>query len=77
MHSFFAFCAANDMLRKNPMSALKKPKTPDVVPTDYFLPKEFEQIVAATDKYEYVGGNDNQNGSDYAALTQWIELKKQ
>jgi hypothetical protein len=24
MHSFFAFCAANDMLRKNPMDALKK-----------------------------------------------------
>ena len=44
MHSFFAFCAANDMLRKNPMDALKKPKTPDIVPTDYFLPKEFEQI---------------------------------
>jgi hypothetical protein len=61
MHSFFAFCVANDMLRKNPMDALKRPKTPDVVPTDYFLPKEFEQIVAATDKYEYGGGNDNQH----------------
>ncbi len=24
MHSFFAFCVANDMLRKNPMDALKK-----------------------------------------------------
>ena len=41
MHSFFAFCVANDLRRKNPMDALKKPKTPDVVPTDYFLPKEF------------------------------------
>ena len=61
MHSFFAFCVANDMLRKNPMDALKKPKTPDVVPTDYFLLKEFEQIVVATDKYEYGGGNDNQH----------------
>jgi site-specific recombinase XerD len=61
MHSFFAFCVANDMLRKNPMDALKKPKTPDVVPTDYFLPEEFEQIVAATEKYEYGGGNDNEH----------------
>jgi hypothetical protein len=61
MHSFFAFCMANDLLRKNPIDALKKPKTPDVVPTDYFLPKEFEQIVAATDKYEYGGGNDSKH----------------
>jgi len=61
MHSFFAFCVANDMLRKNPMDALKKPKTPDVVPTDYFLPEEFEQIVAATERYEYGGGNDNEH----------------
>jgi hypothetical protein len=38
---------------RRPMDALKKPKTHDVVPTDYFLPKEFGQIVAATDKYEY------------------------
>jgi integrase len=61
MHSFFVFCVANDMLRKNPMDALKKPKTPDVVPTDYFLPEEFEQIVAATEKYEYGGGNDSEH----------------
>ena len=61
MHSFFAFCVANDMLRKNPMDALKKPKTPDIVPTDYFLPAEFEKIVAATNKYEYRGGNDNRH----------------
>jgi integrase len=70
MHSFFAFCVANDLRRKNPMDALKKPKTPDVVPTDYFLPKEFEQIIAATDKYEYGGGNDNQHrGQRLRALT--------
>ncbi len=43
------------------MDALKKPKTPDVVPTDYFPPKEFEQIVAATEKYEYGGGNDSKH----------------
>ena len=61
MHSFFAFCVANDMLRKNPMDALKKPKTPEIVPTDYFLPAEFEKIVAATNKYEYRGGNDNRH----------------
>ncbi len=35
------------------MDALKKPKTPDIVPTDYFRPEEFEKILAATDKYEY------------------------
>jgi len=70
MHSFFAFCVANDLRRKNPMDALKKPKTPDVVPTDYFLPKEFEKVVAATDKYEYGGGNDNQHrGQRLRALT--------
>ncbi|MGC1363842.1 MAG: tyrosine-type recombinase/integrase [Silvibacterium sp.] len=70
MHSFFAFCVANDLRRKNPMDALKKPKTPDVVPTDYFLPKEFEQVVAATEKYEYGGGNDNQHrGQRLRALT--------
>jgi len=52
------------------MDALKKPKTPDVVPTDYFLPKEFEQIIAATEKYEYGGGNDNQHrGQRLRALT--------
>jgi site-specific recombinase XerD len=38
MHSFFAFCVANGLLRKNPMDALNKPKTPDVVPTDPGLP---------------------------------------
>jgi len=32
-----------------------------VVPTDYFLPKEFEQIVNATEKYEYGGGNNNRH----------------
>jgi integrase len=70
MHSFFAFCVANDLRRKNPMDALKKPKTPDVVPTDYFLPKEFEKVVVATDKYEYGGGNDNQHrGQRLLALT--------
>jgi site-specific recombinase XerD len=70
MHSFFAFCVVNDLLRKNPMDALKKPKTPDIVPTDYFLPAEFEKIVAATEKYEYGGGNDNQHrGRCLRALT--------
>jgi len=40
------------------MDALKKPKTPDVVPTNYFLPKEFGKIIGATYKYEFGGGND-------------------
>jgi hypothetical protein len=70
MHSFFAFCVANDLQRKNPMDALKKPKMPDVAPTDYFLPKDFEQVVAAASKYEYGGGNDNQHrGQRLRALT--------
>jgi hypothetical protein len=38
MVSLFSFCVRNELLRKNPMEALKKPKTPDIVPTDYFLP---------------------------------------
>jgi hypothetical protein len=63
MHSFFAFCVANEMLRKNPMEALKKPKTPDLVPTDYFLPNEVESIVDATARYEYGGGNDSRDRS--------------
>jgi integrase len=56
--SFFRFCQRNELVGKSPMDALKKPKTPDVVPTDYFLPEEFEKIIAATDKYEFGGGND-------------------
>jgi hypothetical protein len=40
---------------------LKKPKTQDIVPTDYFLPEEFEKIIAATDRYEYGGGNDSKH----------------
>lgn len=55
---FFGFCIRNGCLRKNPMEVLSKPKTPDVVPTDYFPPEEFEKIVAATDRYDYGGGND-------------------
>jgi len=55
---FFGFCVRNGCLRKNPMEVLSKPKTPDVVPTDYFSPEEFEKIVAATDRYDYGGGND-------------------
>jgi hypothetical protein len=63
------------MLRKNPMDALKKQKTPDVVPTDYFLPEVFEQIVAATEKYEYGGGNDNEHrGHRLRALPRWSGL---
>lgn len=61
VHSFFGFCVASDLRKKNPMDALKKPKTPDIVPTDYFRPEEFEKILAATAKYEYGGGNDNRH----------------
>jgi integrase len=40
------------------MEALKKPKTPDIVPTDYFLREEFDAILKATEKYEFGGGTD-------------------
>lgn len=58
MVSFFSFCVRNEFLRKNPMDALKKPKTPDIVPTNYFLPDEFQAILAAAEKYDFGGGND-------------------
>lgn len=58
MMSFFSFCQGNELIGKNPMAALKKPKTPDIVPTDYFRREEFEKIVAATYKYNFGGGND-------------------
>jgi hypothetical protein len=51
----------DDLLRKKPMDALKKPKTPDIVPTDYLLPSEVEKIVAAAVRYEYGGGNNSQH----------------
>jgi integrase len=55
---FFKFCQRNEYIVKNPMESLKKPKTPDVVPTDYFRRNEFDKIIAATYRYEYGGGND-------------------
>lgn len=58
MVSFFSFCVRNEFLRKNPMDALKKPKTPDIVPTNYFLPDDFQAILAAAEKYDFGGGND-------------------
>jgi integrase len=58
--SFFRFCQRNELIGKNPMDALKRPKTPDVVPTDYFRRDEIEKIIAATFKYEFGGGNDCQ-----------------
>ena len=58
MVSFFSFCVHNELLRKNSMEALKKPKTPDIVPTDYFLPEEFDAIIKATERYEFGGGTD-------------------
>ncbi|MHB1698936.1 MAG: hypothetical protein ACYCSN_02195 [Acidobacteriaceae bacterium] len=45
------------------MDGLKKPKTPNIIPTDYFRPEEFEKIVGATDKYEYGGGKVNMQAS--------------
>jgi site-specific recombinase XerD len=58
---FFGFCVRNQYLQKNPMEALTKPKTPGLVPTDYFRPEEFDKIVDATYVYDYGGGNDCQS----------------
>jgi hypothetical protein len=76
--AFFRFCQRNELIGKNPMDALKKPKTPDVVPTDYFLPEEFEKIIRATYKYEFGGGNDCQSRGlrlrALALLMRWAGL---
>jgi integrase len=61
MVSFFGSCVRNEFLRRNTMEALKKPKTPDVVPTDYFRPEELRAILTATEKYEFGGGTDCHN----------------
>lgn len=45
MRSFFVFCFSNDWLQKNPMDGLKKPRVPDVPPTNYFTRSEFQPIV--------------------------------
>jgi integrase len=58
---FFGFCVRNQYLRKNPMEALTKPKTPELVPTNYFRTKEFDKIIDATYVYDYGGGNDCQS----------------
>lgn len=70
MVSFFSFCVRNELLRKNAMEALKKPKTPDIVPTDYFRHEEFEAIVKAAEKYDFGGGTDcRHRGLRLRALT--------
>lgn len=58
MRSFFKFSISNGWLLKNPMDGLKKPRSPDVTPTNYFTRDEFQQIVNATYRYAYGGGND-------------------
>ncbi|HWZ41904.1 MAG TPA: tyrosine-type recombinase/integrase [Candidatus Saccharimonadales bacterium] len=58
MRSFFVFCISNGWLQNNPMNVLKKPRAPDVVPTNYFTRTDFEKIVKATHHYDYGGGND-------------------
>jgi hypothetical protein len=56
MVSFFPFCVRNEFLRKNPMGAPKN-RNPDIVPTDYFRPIEFEAVLGATERYDIGGGN--------------------
>lgn len=40
------------------MDGLKKPRVPDVTPTNYFMRDDFQEIVNATNRYDYGGGND-------------------
>jgi integrase len=58
MKSFFGFSISNGWLQKNPMDGVKKPRVPDVMPTNYFTRDEFQQIVNETYRYHYGGGND-------------------
>jgi integrase/recombinase XerD len=67
--TFLDFCVTQEYLRKNPMKVLKKPKMPEVVPTDYFRPKEFAQIVAATYQYKYQGKDSQIRGMVLRAFT--------
>jgi integrase len=69
MTTFFDFCVTQEYLRKNPMKVLKKPKMPEVVPTDYFRPKEFAQIVAATYQYKCKGKDSHIRGTVLRAFT--------
>src|SRR5260370_38074380 len=55
MCSFFAFCISSDWTGRNPMNGLKKPKAPDMAPTNYFTRTDFKCIVNATYPYEYGG----------------------
>ena len=64
MLAFFSFFVRNELLRKNPMAALKKPKSPETVPTDYFTPEEFEAILEAAKRYDFGGGNDCRHRAD-------------
>ncbi len=68
--ALFSFCVRQEWLRRNPMAALQKPKMPEIVPTDYFLPNEFAAVLAATEKYDFGGGNDcHHRGLRLRALT--------
>jgi integrase len=58
LRSFFAFCLTSGWLRTNPTDALKKPVRAHIRPTNYFNRKEFQQIAACTEDYEYGGGLD-------------------
>lgn len=52
------------------MKALRKPKMPEVVPTDYFRPQEFQQIVAATYRYKYKGRDSKHRPTRLRAFVQ-------
>jgi integrase/recombinase XerD len=61
LNGFFEFCIENDWLIKNPSRKMKSVKV-SPVPTDYFLPHEFEKIVDATFVYgDWRGGRDFQH----------------
>jgi integrase/recombinase XerD len=58
LRSFFAFCVTNSWIKENPTDALKRPVRVRTVPTNYFTRKEFQQIIASIDNYDYGGGFD-------------------
>lgn len=78
MCSFFQFCVNQGYLKQNPMKLLKKPKMPELAPTDYFRPEEFAKVIAATYRYNFGGGNQchlrGQQLRAHALLMRWSGL---
>jgi len=58
LNGFFNFCMENEWLTRNPSKKMKAVHA-TLVPTDYFTPVDFEQIIDGTYAYgEWKGGRD-------------------